>query len=103
MKFLGRTKDGYLVEVSDADVAALIGEHWLNSDGATKRLNELGLIDSYGRANLVGATVPLAERFRRVTAIEYQHKKLASSAETLRGLATLLDAVAASPIGGEKP
>lgn len=102
MKIIGKTDNGYIAELTEGDLGAILGETWLDSDAAKAMLEGLGLMAS-GPYNarvpkFVGATIPISERFRRAVDIEYKAGECSRAAGTLRGLADLLEKTSQMPI-----
>lgn len=101
MKIIGRTSGGYIAEISEGDIAALVGERFFDPRNPSENLAAAFARQKQwddNRLNLIGASIDLAGRFRRVTDVEQRHSELGKTAESLRLLATALDAVAAAPL-----
>lgn len=94
MKILGRTKGGYIAEVSDDDIAAILGERWLRSEDQAARLVRVGLASAMIRGDRllpIGTVIPLQQRFDRVCAIEDKRTAWPDTVRTLRTMADLLE------------
>lgn len=95
MKIIGQTPTGVVAELTEGDLAALVGESYFSSKECAAKLAEIGLRQA-GRYHegdrwVVGATVDLAGRFNRVKQMEYRHAELKGTSKTLRQLADLMD------------
>lgn len=108
MKIIGKGHNTYIVEMTEADMAAIVGETYFSSS-AQDKLEALGVFTrtSYsGREIRVGATVELANRFDRMKKIEYKHAELKDVGKKLRAMAALLDELGNAvivPPAEEKP
>ncbi|WP_319798285.1 hypothetical protein [Nitrobacter sp.] len=101
MKIIGRTSSGYIAEISNEDIAALVGDTHYSFGSTPDKIGEaFGRKKPWpdSRLDILGASIDLAGRFRRVVAIEERHADLGKKAESLRLLASALDAVAAAPL-----
>jgi hypothetical protein len=99
VKIIGTTGTGFIAELSESDLAALVGESYF-SQAADKIADAFGRKPQYHsrEINLVGASINLAGRFARVTDVESRHHELAGTAKHLRLLASALDGLAAAPL-----
>lgn len=95
MKIIGRAGDDVIAQLTESDMAALVGERYFSQSAAQKKLAELGLVDRgyNGGKPQIGASVDLAGRFDRILSIEYRRQEMQAAAKTLRTLAGLLDHV----------
>lgn len=95
MKILGTAGSNFIVEMTPSDVAAIVGyTHFDYSKEAREKLIELGLTKPSGydgHAIVVGATVDLSGRFRRLLELESKHRELRGVGEKLRAMAGLMD------------
>lgn len=103
MKIIGRQKDGWIAEFSDREMAILIGEAHLSVGGCLHQLAtsgdwKTGFYHNDKPTELVGATLDIVERYRRVTSIEAEHKTLGERAAQLRMLADQLQRLAITPL-----
>lgn len=98
MKIIGTTAAGFMAELTENDLFAILGATY--SGDANEKLKALGVhIDGYtGKPRLMGAEIPVSDRFRRVTTLEANHAKLGDTAGNLRALATMLDLMAKPPL-----
>lgn len=99
MKIIGTTSGGYIAEITEGDLAAIIGETWLNGTEAKLKLKAAGVVFTYNDSpQLIGCTIPVHQRFRRMVDLESHHGQLGDRAKTLRALASLIDTLAESPL-----
>lgn len=97
MKIIGATGSSYIVEMSQADMAAIVGETYFSGDECHKKLAALGLLrdgsgwDFRKGDPVIGATIPLAGRFQRLTNLESKHHELRGVSSKLRDMADLMD------------
>lgn len=97
MKIIGMAGSDIIAQLTEGDMAALVGETYFSQTAAQQKLLELGLMEGAsayrGTAQRirVGATIDLAGRFNRVQQIEYKHAELQDVAKKLRAMAGLLD------------
>jgi len=95
MKIIGKTETGFIAELTQGDLAALVGESYFSGEACVKKMQDIGLKSaaSYHGASqvVVGATIDLSGRFSRVTQLEYKHTQLQGTAKTLREMADLME------------
>lgn len=106
MKIIGKTETGYLCDVPEHDLQSLVGVSWGWGNDGIALLKELGIpMDvQYGQESprLMGATIPITNRFRRVVEIESRHKDLVKTAGTFRQIADLIDQLSNAVIVQDK-
>ena len=104
MKIIGTSAAGYIAELGDDDLAALLGESWLGSSDAKTKLDALKVprVRDHGMT-LVGATINLKGRFARVLEVERHYAALGEKAAQFRLLATAIDGLAAEPLTPPPP
>lgn len=94
MKIIGMAGKDVIAQLTESDIAALVGEGYFDSKDARVKLMELGLTEKAGYEDhriKVGSTIDLAGRFARVRSIEHKHGELKDVAHKLRAMAGLLD------------
>lgn len=94
MKIIGMAGSEIIAQLTEADLAALVGETYFSGSDTQKKLAQLGLVGprvwGQGTEIRVGATIDLAGRFSRVKDIEYRHAELQDVAKKLEAMAALL-------------
>lgn len=94
MKIIGLAGNDVIAQLTQDDIAALVGETYFGGSVAQNKLKELGLIATggYGERDRirVGTTIDLAGRFSRVSQIEHRHAELQDVAKKLDAMAALL-------------
>lgn len=94
MKIIGMAGNDIIATLTPSDLAALVGETYFDNRDAKAKLIELGLTAPHGydgQRIVVGATVDLEGRMRRVLELERKHAELKDVASKLRSMATLMD------------
>lgn len=96
MKIIGKTAGGFIAELNESDMAALVGETYFNGRGVMEKFAALGMVEGNGDSwsphkIRLGATIDLAGRFDRMRQLEYRHAELADVAKKVRALADIMD------------
>lgn len=93
MKIIGQTNDGFIVEMSQDDMAAVVGETYFAGERCQQKLQAVGIYQTvgYSKSLSVGAVVPLAGRFSRMVELERKHGQLRDVSNRLRVMADLMD------------
>jgi hypothetical protein len=94
MKIIGMAGSDVIAQLSEADMAALVGEGYFSQAEAQKKLEALGIVSTpqWGQPSRIriGSTIDLAGRFDRIKSIEYRHAELQDVAKKLDAMAALL-------------
>lgn len=100
MKIIATTGFCYIAELTQGDIAALVGQSYFGTsiDEIAKAFNVSPGRDFNGGINLVGATIDLSGRFDRVTDLESRFRDLLKTAAGLRVIADLIDKLGDQPL-----
>ncbi len=94
MKIIGMAGSDIIAQLTEGDMAALVGEGYFSQKEAQEKLEALGIIGQpqWGQTSRIriGSTIDLAGRFDRIKSIEYRHAELQDVAKKLDAMAALL-------------